>query len=90
MTTPALKFSTPSKGRRFLVHDDYLYTLNIDRTKIKYWRCQEQNYSTNAPQDVECYFYHSQSIYKKRLKSLDLSNQYKNDEEVRSYATKLN
>ncbi|CAF1494087.1 unnamed protein product [Rotaria sordida] len=35
-----------------------------------------------------CYFHHTQSVYKK-IQSLGLSSQYKNDEEVRSHARKL-
>ena len=35
-----------------------------------------------------CYFHHTQAIYKK-IKSLGLSNLYKNDENVRSAARKL-
>jgi hypothetical protein len=37
---------------------------------------------------VGCYFHYTQSIYKK-IKSLGLSNEYKNNEEIRSCSRKL-
>ena len=45
MTTPVLKFSTTSKGKRLLIYDGHSYTLNQDRPNTKYWRCQERTCS---------------------------------------------
>ena len=36
-----LEFGTTAKGKRLLVFNGHIYTLNKDRGKVKYWRCQE-------------------------------------------------
>ena len=38
-----LEFSTTTKGRRLLLFDGYINTLNKDHGKIKYWRCRHRS-----------------------------------------------
>ena len=51
MTTSGLKFSTTTKGGPLLIYDGYMYTLNRERTNIKYWRCQERTCSATIHTD---------------------------------------
>jgi hypothetical protein len=51
MATPALKFTTTSKGKHLLICDGYAYTLNKDRINVKYWRCQERTCSATIHTD---------------------------------------
>ena len=38
-----LEFSTTTKGKRLLLFGGYIYTLNKDRGKVKYWRCHDRS-----------------------------------------------
>ena len=38
-----LEFSTTTKGKRLLLFGGYIYTLNKDRGKVKYWRCRDRS-----------------------------------------------
>ncbi|CAF4600414.1 unnamed protein product, partial [Rotaria sp. Silwood2] len=40
-----LEFGIKTKGKRLLLFDGHVYTLNKDRRKVKYWRCQESSCS---------------------------------------------
>jgi hypothetical protein len=51
MTTSGLKFSTTTKGKPLLIYDGYMYTLNRERTNVKYWRCQERTCSATIHTD---------------------------------------
>jgi hypothetical protein len=51
MTTSGLQYSTTTKGKRLLIYDGYMYTLNKDRIHVKYWRCQERTCSANIQTD---------------------------------------
>lgn len=44
MTTNAitLEFSHTTKGKRLLLFGGYIYTLNKDRGRVKYWRCRDR------------------------------------------------
>ncbi|CAF3028998.1 unnamed protein product [Rotaria sp. Silwood2] len=50
--TVTLEFRTTTKGKRLLLYSGYAYTLNKDRGKVKYWRCEDRSCSafvhTNA------------------------------------------
>lgn len=51
MTTSGLKFSTTTKGKRLLIYDGYMYTLNKSRNNDNYWRCQERTCPANIHTD---------------------------------------
>ncbi|CAF1674122.1 unnamed protein product [Adineta ricciae] len=38
-----VKFSTTSKRRELLIRNGYMYTLNKNKTHVKYWRCKERS-----------------------------------------------
>lgn len=44
-STIILKFSQTTKGRRVVLYDGYIYTLNQNRGKVKYWRCEDRTCS---------------------------------------------
>ena len=52
MAAPAIRFSTTSKGKRLLVFDGFMYTLNKDRGYIKYWRCEERTCAATVHTDA--------------------------------------
>ncbi|CAF2504455.1 unnamed protein product [Rotaria sp. Silwood2] len=41
-TQVLLEFGVTTKGKRLLIFDGHIYTLNKDRGKVKYWRCQDR------------------------------------------------
>ncbi|CAF4485167.1 unnamed protein product, partial [Rotaria sp. Silwood2] len=40
--TVTLEFRITTKGKRLLLYNGYAYTLNKDRGKAKYWRCEDR------------------------------------------------
>jgi hypothetical protein len=58
----SLSFSVTTKGKRTLLYDGYIYTLNRDRGKVKYWRCEDRTCSAFIHTDGnDCYKTHSGS-----------------------------
>ena len=45
------EFSTTIQGRRLLLFDGYIYTLNKDRGKVKYWRRRNRSCTALAHAD---------------------------------------
>ena len=57
-----LSFSVTTKGKRVLLYEGYIYTLNRDRGKVKYWRCEDRTCSAFVHTDEnDCYKTHSGS-----------------------------
>jgi FLYWCH zinc finger domain len=46
-----LEYSVTTKGKRVVLFNGYIYTLNQDRGKAKYWRCEDRTCAASVRTD---------------------------------------
>jgi hypothetical protein len=46
-----LEYSVTTKGKRVVLFNGYIYTLNQDRGKVKYWRCEDRTCAASVRTD---------------------------------------
>ncbi|CAF1372389.1 unnamed protein product [Adineta ricciae] len=68
-STSIVKFGVTTKGMRVVLFDRYIYTLNQNRGKVKYWRCQGRTCSAFVHTDGNDNYKAHSSTHKSHLPS---------------------